>query len=113
MTPSDFAPLKPATFHILLAASRAPIHGYGIRREVEEQTAGAIVLAAGTLYETLQRLERDGWIVETGAPEDGDGAGSSRWRFYETTPLGRTVLEAEVRRLEADVAAARSRLALG
>lgn len=105
----DFGPLKPATFHILLAAARGPIHGYGIRREVEEQTAGAIVLAAGTLYETLQRMERDGWIGETAAPE-GDGAGSSRWRFYATTPLGRTVLDAEVRRLEADVAAARSRL---
>jgi DNA-binding PadR family transcriptional regulator len=113
-SPSDrFLPLKPAHFHILLAASNGPVHGYGIRREVDEQTGGRIVLAAGTLYETIQRLQRDGLIEETAAP-DGAGAAPSRWRFYETTPLGKRVLAAEVSRLEADVAAARSRLpALG
>jgi DNA-binding PadR family transcriptional regulator len=109
-----FLPLKPAHFHILLAASTGPVHGYGIRRQVEEQTDGAIVLAAGTLYETIQRMERDRLIGETAAPDELEAPASSRWRFYETTSLGRQVRAAEVRRLESDVSAARSRLpALG
>jgi len=113
-SPTDaFLPLKPAHFHILLAASNGPVHGYGIRREVDEQTGGTIVLAAGTLYETIQRLQRDGLMEEASAPEAAEAA-PSRWRFYETTPLGKRVLTAEVKRLEGDVAAARSRLpALG
>jgi DNA-binding PadR family transcriptional regulator len=111
--PADHVPLKPAYFHILLSLAEGPVHGYGVRQEVEERTGGAILLAAGTLYETLQRLQRDGLVEETEAPEDVDGA-SSRWRFYQVTALGRRVLVLELARLEADVAAARSKLrALG
>lgn len=103
-----FLPLKPAHFHILLSVSAAPMHGYGIRREVEERTGGRIVLAAGTLYETLQRLETRGLIEETDVPRESEAEASVRWRFYRVTLLGRRVLSAEVARLEADVAAARA-----
>jgi len=103
-----FLPLKPSHFHILLSVSAAPMHGYGIRREVEERTGGRIVLAAGTLYETLQRLETRGLIEETDVPRESGAEASVRWRFYRVTPLGRRVLSAEVARLEADVAAARA-----
>ena len=106
----DFVPLKPAHFHILLSLISGPVHGYGVRQQVEERTDGVIVLAAGTLYETLQRLQRDGLVDEAAAPSDAEGA-SSRWRFYEATPLGRDVLQCEVSRLESDVSAARARLA--
>jgi DNA-binding PadR family transcriptional regulator len=107
--PEDaFLPLKPAHFHILLSVCAAPIHGYGIRREVEERTDGRIVLAAGTLYETLQRLESRGLIEETEVPPESEPEASVRWRFYRATRLGRRVLSAEVARLEADVAAART-----
>ena len=77
---------------------------------MEERTEGVIVLAAGTLYETIQRLQRDGLVDEAPTPSDAEGA-SSRWRFYEATPLGRDVLRREVARLESDVSAARARLA--
>lgn len=107
---SAFLPLKPAHFHILLSVTAGPAHGYGIRREVDERTGGRILLAAGTLYETLQRLERDGLIAETQAPRDTREEASSRWRFYRATPLGRRVLVAEVDRLESDVAVARATL---
>lgn len=111
VAPDEFVPLKPAHFHILLSLVSGPVHGYGVRQEVEERTGGMIVLAAGTLYETIQRLQRDGLVVETPAPDDLEG-GSSRWRFYEATPLGREVLQREVARLEADLSAARARLAV-
>ena len=109
-----FVPLKAAHFHILLSLAEHPAHGYGVRQEVEERTGGRIVLAAGTLYETLQRLERDGLVEETDVPAEAAERASSRWRFYQATPLGKAVLVTEVARLEADVAAARAKLpALG
>ena len=98
-----FLPLRAAHFHILLSMVEGAAHGYGMRRAIDERTDGRIVLAAGTLYETLQRLERQGLIRQTERPEGMEDA-SSRWRFYELEPLGREVLQAEVRRLESDLA---------
>ena len=113
-SPIDFLPLKPAHFHILLTVTERPLHGYGIREEIDERTEGQIVLAAGTLYETLRRLERDGLVQEVDTPPDEAERASSRWRFYSTTELGSQVLRHEVARLEADLLAARAKLpALG
>jgi DNA-binding PadR family transcriptional regulator len=109
-TPTDFLPLKAAHFHILLTVAEQPLHGYGIREEVDQRTGGRIVLAAGTLYETLRRLERDGLVHEVETPPEEKGRASSRWRFYAATELGREVLWLEVARLEADVATARAKL---
>jgi DNA-binding PadR family transcriptional regulator len=108
--PDDFLPLKPAHFHILLSLDRHPAHGYGVRQEIDRRTQGSIVLAAGTLYETLQRLQRDGLVTETDPPPESTERASSRWRFYVATPLGREVLRREVARLEADLAAAKAAL---
>ena len=105
-----FLPLKPVHFHILLSLAEAPAHGYGVRQQVEERTGGMIVLAAGTLYETLQRLERDGLVEETAAPAEEAERAGSRWRFYRATELGRSVLVREVARLETDLVAARATL---
>lgn len=101
-------PLKPKVFHILLSLMDGVAHGYGIRRAVAERTQDRLVLAAGTLYETLQRMERDGYIAAATAPAGEEP--NPRWRFYQATALGRSVLLAEVRRLESDVAAARALL---
>jgi DNA-binding PadR family transcriptional regulator len=106
----SFLPLKATHFHILLSLVERPMHGYGVRQEVEERTSGRIVLAAGTLYETLQRLERDGLVEETDTPAAAEERASSRWRFYRATALGKRVLSLEVSRLEGDVAAARETL---
>lgn len=103
-----FLPLKPAHFHILLSLAEGTLHGYGIRRAVEERTGGRIVLAAGTLYETLQRLDARGLIEETEVPAEAQDGASVRWRFYRATGLGQRVLAADVRRLETDLAAARA-----
>lgn len=108
--PAIHIPLKPAYFHILLTLANGPVHGYRVRQEVEERTRGAILLAAGTLYETLQRLERDGLVEETSAPRPAVDGASSRWRYYRATHLGNQVLKLEVARLEADVSAARTTL---
>lgn len=109
-SPESYLPLRSTHFHVLLTLASGPTHGYGIRRAVDERTDGRILLAAGTLYDTLQRLEASELIVETERPADAEDA-SSRWRFYALTALGREVAHAELARLEADVAAARTELA--
>lgn len=103
-------PLKAAHFHILLSLADAPVHAYGVRAEVEERTAGQILLPAGTLYETFQRMERDGWVEETDPPPSLEKPANPRWRFFRATTLGKQVLKAEIARMEADLAAAREKI---
>lgn len=102
-------PLTPATFHILLSLSGGVAHGYHIKRMVEERTNGAVQLGAGTLYAGIRRMTREGLIEESGPPDAAvDAEPTARWRFYAITSKGRTTLNAEVARLEEDLAAARA-----
>ena len=109
-TIEGFLPLTPITFHVLLSLVDGVRHGYGIKRDVEERTAGAIRLGAGTLYEGIQRMERKGLLAESDPPADAETEPNARWRFYAITKLGHRVLEAELTRLEADVRFARGKL---
>lgn len=104
------APLTPATLQILLALAHGPRHGYGIRRDVEERTRGAIQLGAGTLYTALQRMSDSGWLEAVDPPPGQKADAGSRWRFYRMTRSGRVALEAELARLETDLRAARALL---
>lgn len=102
-------PLTPATFHILLSLTHQDAHGYQIKRMVEARTEGAVRLGAGTLYAGIQRMVKDGLIEEADPPAGpGEPEPGSRWRFYAITSHGREVLQEEIRRLEADLKAARS-----
>ena len=107
----NLLPLTPATFHILVSLAEGTMHGYAIKRVVEERTEGIVRLGAGTLYVAIQRIERQGLIRETDPPVPSE-AGSKRWRFYRLTDYGQQVLEAEMVRLESDLRHARSKLAL-
>lgn len=104
--PRTFLPLTPLAFQVLLAISDAPRHGYGIIREISEQTDGLIVIRTGTLYTLLQRLLDEDLIEESDDrphPDDDD----ERRRYYTVTHLGQLVMEAEARRLESAVGEAR------
>ena len=83
--------LKPADFHILLALAQGPRHGYGIMKEVEGESGGAVRLEIGSLYRLLARL------LETGLIEDADG--DERRRFYRISRAGRRALKTEGERL--------------
>ena len=61
-------PLSPTAFHVLVAMADGPRHGYAIAREVEELTAGRIVMGPGTLYGSLQRMTAAGLIEEADNP---------------------------------------------
>lgn len=106
--PQALIPLTPATFHILLSLASGPMHGYGIKREVEERTGGVVQLGAGTLYAGIRRMESEGLIAETPPPQDVEADAGTRWRFYAITPFGSEVLALETRRLETDLLHARA-----
>ena len=107
--PRSYLPLTAVALHILVTLEGGVEHGYAIKRIVEERTQGVVRLGAGTLYHAIGSLAKRGLVAECPPPSP-TAAGSSRWRFYQITALGRQVLKAEVARLEADVAIARASL---
>jgi DNA-binding PadR family transcriptional regulator len=103
--------LPRTTLQILLALASGPLHGYGIKLDVEERTAGAVRLGSGTLYEAIQRLLATEWIAEVDPPDDVSG-GPPR-RFYVLTDDGRAALLAEVASMQDIIEHARERQVLG
>ena len=108
-TADSYVPLRPAIFLILLTLAEGDRHGYAIKKQVEELTGGVLRLGPGTLYETIQRLERRGLIEESPERPDPEHDHSQR-RYYRLTTTGRRILEAEVGRLGRVVDYARSRV---
>jgi DNA-binding PadR family transcriptional regulator len=102
-------PLKPKVLHILLALADGPRHGYSIMQDVAARSDGQVRIWPAGLYGTLRELEGLDLIVECEKrPSDDD----ERRRYFALTPLGKRVLDAEVRRLEAIVDHARASRAL-
>ena len=108
--PSNHLPLTPAEFHVLLALSDGPKHGYLIMKEVAERTGGEVELSTGTLYGIVKRLLASSWIEEANREVNVGGRGR---RSYRLTPFGRSVAEAEAERLERAVSLARDLRLLG
>jgi DNA-binding PadR family transcriptional regulator len=94
---NQFLPLTNATLYILLSLGAEDRHGYGIMREVYRQSEGRYRLGPGTLYDNLQKLLDSGFVEESRRKEEGD---DPRRRYYKLTRLGRSVLAADVARLE-------------
>jgi len=109
LDPGRLLPLTPVVFHVLAALASEPRHGYAVAREVEELTAGRVVLGPGTLYGSLQRMTDAGLIEEADNPGD-PGLHAERRRYYRLTPLGRAVLRAESERLARTLAVVQERL---
>ena len=96
--PRDFLPLPSATYHVLLVLAEGEKHGYGIMREVEQISDGAVRMGPGTLYGTIKRLLEIGLVEETGERPD-PALDDQRRRYYRITGLGERVAAAEVHRL--------------
>lgn len=97
--PAPLLPLTPTVVHILLALADGEKHGYAIMREVEERTSGTMRLGPGSLYGAIQRMLKDGLIVEA-RHQTGVAHGEERRRYYRLTGFGQRVLRAEANRLE-------------
>ena len=102
-------PLKPKVLHILLALADGPSHGYAIMQEIAVRSDGQVRVWPAAMYGTLRELEEQDLIAE---PEKRPSDDDERRRYFALTPLGKRVLSAEVRRLEAIVGHARASRAL-
>ena len=89
--------LTEAVYYILLSLL-SPRHGYGIMQNAETLSAGRVKLAAGTLYGAINSLLEKGWIKALPGEKD------SRKKEYVITEEGRSVLTAELARLQELVA---------
>jgi DNA-binding PadR family transcriptional regulator len=101
MTHPGHTPLTPVVFHILLAIADGHTHGYAIGQAVEE--VSGLRMGPGTIYGSLQRMERDGLVEEVEDPDD------DRRKPFVLTAEGRRALEAEALRIDRLAALARSR----
>jgi DNA-binding PadR family transcriptional regulator len=91
-------PLPAAAFQILLSLADDDLHGYGIMRQVEQQTNGRMRLGPGTLYSSIQALLEDGLIEEVDPP-DRLAATDERRRYYRLAATGRKLARSEAERL--------------
>ena len=98
--------MQEATFLILTALAAGSQHGYGIITDVRQISGGRVRLRAGTLYAALDRL-RAGEVIDVDREEVVEGR---LRRYYRLTPKGARLLAAEADRLQANAAAALSRL---
>jgi DNA-binding PadR family transcriptional regulator len=80
-----------STAHVLLGLlAGGPRHGYDLKRAHDERLPRAKPLAFGQVYATLGRLQRDGFVVESGQDREG---GPDRTSFT-LTDTGREHLDA-------------------
>jgi DNA-binding PadR family transcriptional regulator len=89
-----YLPLSPAALQILLALAGQDLHGYGIIQEVARQSQGQVRVGPGTLYDNLKRF------MDQGLVSDVPPASEDEKRLYSLTAAGKTVLSAEISRLE-------------
>ena len=101
-------PLPSAAFQILLALADEDRHGYGIMRQVKEQTDGRMRLGPGTLYSSIQALLEEKLIEEVDMQDD-SLPGHGRRRYYRLTSAGRKMARTEAERLAGILRVARAK----
>jgi DNA-binding PadR family transcriptional regulator len=94
-------------YHLLLALTDEPAHAYALVHAIRTRSEGRIDPGTGSFYSMIRQAVDDGLVRETTGESGSDG----RRRVYDITPLGRSVLQAEVRRLEQQLAMTRRTLA--
>ena len=98
--------MNPRDYLVLLSLTGGERHGYGIVKEVEEQSSGVVRMDPSNLYRSLKRLIQQGLVEESEPRQDAD---SERRRYYAVTPFGRQVAAAEAARLSDLTKLARAR----
>jgi DNA-binding PadR family transcriptional regulator len=101
-------PLPSAAFQILLALVDEDLHGYGIMRQVEDQSEGRMRLGPGTLYSSIKTLVEATLIEEIDARADAK-LGEGRRRYYRLTSAGRKLARSEAERIADLLRVARSK----
>jgi PadR family transcriptional regulator, regulatory protein PadR len=76
---------------ILKTVSWGPMHGYAIARYIQQVTEDVLQIEEGSLYPSLHRMEKRGWIeAEWGLSEN-----NRRAKYYKLTSAGRQQLRSE------------------
>jgi DNA-binding PadR family transcriptional regulator len=101
-------PLPSAAFHILLALADDDRHGYGIMRQVAEQTGGTVRLGPGTLYGSIKTLLAAKLLEELDERPDAE-LGTERRRYYRLAAAGRKLAITEADRLAGVLRVARAK----
>jgi DNA-binding PadR family transcriptional regulator len=104
MDHADHLPLAPRDLLVLAVLAEGPLHGYGLIKAVEARSSSGVLLDPANLYRVLRRMRALGWIEEAGGANE-------RRRTHRITGAGRTILLAELERLERLLAQARPAVA--
>ena len=88
---AGYLPLTETTYYILLALVE-PLHGYAVIKKIQEISEGTVNVGAGTLYNAVSKLQKEGLIVKVNEDD--------RRKFYHLSQKGRLVLESQIVRLE-------------
>jgi transcriptional regulator len=76
---------------ILKILSLEPQHGWAISERLQQVSTGVVHVQQGSLYPSLHRLERRGWIRAEWAPSDNN----RNAKYYRLTRAGRRQLDAD------------------
>lgn len=97
-------------YHVLLALSSGPLHGYAIREAITADSGGTETPHAGNLYRVIARLITLGWVKEARPGIQSEPHPGLARRYYGLTEAGRATLASEALRLKAAAALAQRRL---
>ena len=87
---NKFIPMSETMLYILMSLT-SERHGYGIMLYVKEITDGRLSLGAGTVYQTLGKLEKGNLIKQTSEID--------RKKYYVITDVGKQLLIEEAKRI--------------
>ena len=90
---SDQTDLLQGTLDLLIMRTIAlePLHGWAIAQRIQQISDDMLRVQQGSLYPSLHRLERRGWIRAEWGPSDNN----RNAKYYELTRTGRKQLEGE------------------
>jgi PadR family transcriptional regulator, regulatory protein PadR len=77
---------------VLQTLTIQPMHGYAIVQHIKRLTDDALHVEAGSLYPSLERLEKKGWVTSRWD----DSPTGRRARYYTITASGKKQLGKEV-----------------
>jgi len=92
---------------VLRALALEPMHGWGLAQRLGAMSRGVFEVPQGTLYPSLQRLKRGGWVRSEWRRTENN----RRARYYSITRSGELRLEKELAAWERSSAAVNAVLA--
>ncbi|WP_218080082.1 PadR family transcriptional regulator [Anthocerotibacter panamensis] len=78
--------------NLLTVLSGRELYGLQILKAFEEATSGRRQIGFGSLYPTLHRLQKKGFVTSRWGDETPEERGGARRRYYQLTGLGETAL---------------------